>query len=101
MNRAERSDNASKAAAPGRARSEVRIEDHGDPGNRHTRSGKSGSANDSTRSPGEAPDNAGALALLAAWKKEDAEDGEDTTAELEELMRELDANRMSDRKLFP
>lgn len=45
--------------------------------------------------------NAGALALLRAWREEDAADGEDTTAELEELMRDLDAHRLSDRKLFP
>lgn len=45
--------------------------------------------------------NAGALALLRAWREEDAADGEDTTAELEELMRDLDAHRPSGRKLFP
>ena len=55
--------------------------------------------NDSVRSP--APNNAGALALLASWKREDAEYAGDATAELEELKRDLDAHRMSDRKLFP
>lgn len=101
MSRAKRAENGSKAAAPGRARSEVRIGDHDNPENRHTRSGESGSANDSARSPAAVQDNAGALALLASWRREDAERAEDTTAELEELMRDLDAHRMSDRKLFP
>lgn len=45
--------------------------------------------------------NAGAIALLRSWRDEDAEDGEDTSADLEELMRDLDAHRLSDRKLFP
>lgn len=45
--------------------------------------------------------NAGALALLRAWREEDAAEGEDTTADLEELMRDLDAHRPTGRKLFP
>lgn len=43
----------------------------------------------------------GVIALLAKWREEDREIGEDRAGELEQLKRDLDSHRSSDQKLFP
>ena len=48
------------------------------------------------RPPQQAPESLGAL--IQSWMKEDAEEQRET---LEHLVRALDENRLSDRKLFP
>ena len=42
-----------------------------------------------------------AIALLQAWSEEDAADADEDAAAWEDVLRAMDANRMSYRKLFP
>jgi len=50
--------------------------------------------------PGKSPPSE-AIALLRSWTDADAEDDDEGTETWEDVMRSIDANRTSYRKLFP